>query len=732
MRKYLLIALLLLAAPLVAHANDNVQGWCEAGATLVVTQGLTSTTQVQGSFPQCTININVHGGGLATIYSDNNNTVLGNPFVAQTNGQWIAYAAQGRYDITMSGGGLLGPVTYTDVVLFDPAQFGGIQCVLASTSFPTFTANTCSLFSMTLTSNVTASNLTGGVAGQAITISLCQNSTGGYMFVWPAAFYNPPNPSTIALSCGQYSFVWLADGLWHSTAVGGQVATPIVDNIIYIDGNVYPATGAGLALAYAACLSNGCHIIAGSDIVVSSPQTLQLTAGKPLFLDFAGRNMYCSNSSGACLEILKPDTAPRDPFEMANGIVSYTGSAAGVIGIQIAGNSGFTGGVSNGYIHGMAINNFSTSASVGLDLNWVDDFHLDSMSYQGNTLALRLDLNTNQVQFSNNWFQSNVNAILGVDASGITFEDSLIQSNTGTTPVVISAVTTNIEAWKFKHSFFENNGDTTSATRQISFQPSTGKFILHTELDNNILNGGANVSSGSYVFGESGGGTALGLSLRHNTYFTATNFFSGANFIPGIGISSDNDPVTNADVALAPWLFPGCQPYTGIGFNSLTAGKVFQIFGGYSGELNNALNFYDCTDSVNMLSLTPTAFVAPVALQSKRYYGNKGTALMNGDGTLTGWGSGASLYLNGYDSEFNFEIATSSVNAPSTNPTMTLTFADGAWSDAFPICVVGNAGSAVAEVWSIQAFSTTSITIEYFGTPSISNLYEGNVICQGQ
>ena len=102
-----------------ARANQNAQGWCEDGNQSVVTSGLVSTTLIQRSFPQCTVTVYVHGGGLATIYSDNSSTPLANPFTATTNGQWLFYAADGRYDITMSGAGFPSPVTYSDVILFD-------------------------------------------------------------------------------------------------------------------------------------------------------------------------------------------------------------------------------------------------------------------------------------------------------------------------------------------------------------------------------------------------------------------------------------------------------------------------------------------------------------------------------------------------------------------------------------------------------------------------------------
>ena len=126
MRRLLQFALLaltsLLILPLSARANEAVNGWCQDGAIPVITSGLTSTTLVQGSFPQCTVTVYIHGTmNLATLYSDNNSppTPLSNPFTADTNGQWLFYSAVGRYDIVLSNGGIPTPITLSDVVLFD-------------------------------------------------------------------------------------------------------------------------------------------------------------------------------------------------------------------------------------------------------------------------------------------------------------------------------------------------------------------------------------------------------------------------------------------------------------------------------------------------------------------------------------------------------------------------------------------------------------------------------------
>ena len=113
----LIFVFILLCAPL--FAMQHIQGYCEQGGQVVTTYGMDSTTKVQRSYPQCTISVAVHGGGVATIASDNTGSPLANPFTADTTGHWDFYAKNGRYDITLSGAGISSPFTIWDLSAFD-------------------------------------------------------------------------------------------------------------------------------------------------------------------------------------------------------------------------------------------------------------------------------------------------------------------------------------------------------------------------------------------------------------------------------------------------------------------------------------------------------------------------------------------------------------------------------------------------------------------------------------
>jgi hypothetical protein len=122
-----LAQIVLMTAPATFAAGmQPANGWCMQGNQGIYAPsaaGAASTQrQMQRSYPNCTVKIFDAGtSNLSTIFSNNNNppTALGNPFQATSNGFWQFYAANGRYTVQISGGGLAAPVTIGDVELFD-------------------------------------------------------------------------------------------------------------------------------------------------------------------------------------------------------------------------------------------------------------------------------------------------------------------------------------------------------------------------------------------------------------------------------------------------------------------------------------------------------------------------------------------------------------------------------------------------------------------------------------
>ena len=113
------LLLALLCGSLPALAMQNYQNWCQTGATPARTQGMQSTNTLQASYPKCTVTVYLAGTqNLATLYVDGSSDPLSNPFTATSIGSYQFYAADGCYDVSMSGGlngGFPAPVTLPNV-----------------------------------------------------------------------------------------------------------------------------------------------------------------------------------------------------------------------------------------------------------------------------------------------------------------------------------------------------------------------------------------------------------------------------------------------------------------------------------------------------------------------------------------------------------------------------------------------------------------------------------------
>lgn len=107
--------------------DGRLSGWCELGGQTVSVSGLpVSTTKVQRSYPACTVTVyNADTLTLATIYSTTSSTPLANPFTASSNGYWFFYAADGYYDVKITGGGLSAPFTFGHLNINTSSGGGG-------------------------------------------------------------------------------------------------------------------------------------------------------------------------------------------------------------------------------------------------------------------------------------------------------------------------------------------------------------------------------------------------------------------------------------------------------------------------------------------------------------------------------------------------------------------------------------------------------------------------------
>jgi predicted aconitase with swiveling domain len=226
-----LLVLVLLASP--AFCRSKLQGWCEAGNVSVSIAGTigSGSQKFQQSYPSCTVTVYATATvNMINIYADNNGTVKANPFTASSDGTWFFYADNQRVDVKFSGGGISSPFTLSDFMLSDAAQLTTTLNAMAFNATPTFAAATNSIFTMTLTGNVTASTITGSSSGQIIEFSLCQDGTGGRTFAWPASFLRPPTIASGANACTDASFFY--DGTnWRDFGATGDTLAPTTAGI---------------------------------------------------------------------------------------------------------------------------------------------------------------------------------------------------------------------------------------------------------------------------------------------------------------------------------------------------------------------------------------------------------------------------------------------------------------------------------------------------------------------
>lgn len=92
------------------------------------------------------------------------------------------------------------------------------------TSTPTFNSATSTYFSITLTGNVTSSTISNASDGRIIYFNICQDSTGGRTFTWPATVLRPSQITLIASACTNVQFLY--DGTnWRQVAASGDSST---------------------------------------------------------------------------------------------------------------------------------------------------------------------------------------------------------------------------------------------------------------------------------------------------------------------------------------------------------------------------------------------------------------------------------------------------------------------------------------------------------------------------
>lgn len=169
-----------LLAGAASAQTGAVNGYCTLGGAHTTVSGLASANFHQGIIPKCTVTVYLTGTTTpATLYSNQFNAPLANPFTANADGSWLFFMAMGQgVDVQMSGG--VGPNTY-------PAPVAYTDVLVGSTTANVYSAIGVLPVSNGGTGSATASLLLGNPVGNQIAIqpagtTLAVNSLNGAQF----------------------------------------------------------------------------------------------------------------------------------------------------------------------------------------------------------------------------------------------------------------------------------------------------------------------------------------------------------------------------------------------------------------------------------------------------------------------------------------------------------------------------------------------------------------------
>lgn len=173
-----LLGALCLWTPSASAQAQRAFGFCQTGAIIGLVSGLSVAPDIQASYPGCTVTVNITGGGSATLYSDSALSVpLANPFTASlTTGYWFFYAANGHYDVQLSGAGFPSPITLGDYGLGLGGGSGGLS---GMTTGQVPIAATASTVTSSKAIQGTDTNLLSSGTISGTSALLCTDASGG-------------------------------------------------------------------------------------------------------------------------------------------------------------------------------------------------------------------------------------------------------------------------------------------------------------------------------------------------------------------------------------------------------------------------------------------------------------------------------------------------------------------------------------------------------------------------
>ena len=168
----------------------------------------------------------------------------------------------------------------------------------------------------------------------------------------------------------------------------------------------------------------------------------------------------------------------------------------------------------------------------------------------------------------------------------------------------------------------------------------------------------------------------------------------------------------------------------------ITSGTVALARGGTAADLSatggaTKILAQDAAHAISARDLVAADIPNLVDVRYRRGYGTTGTATQNSDYGLSGWGSGASVAVlaGSYDGQGTFTVTCGT--SPTSNPTITLTFADGAWDSAPFALAVQNGGTGLVAWIAAYDVGTTYVRFQYIGTPAAGFTYRITYMLRG-
>lgn len=321
-------------------------------------------------------------------------------------------------------------------------------------------------------------------------------------------------------------------GIATSKDIGGPLTEYFAD--AYVTGS----QTAGIQEAYNACQASlfsptGCKIMYASDeAITAGGGTITIAAGKPVYIDLNGHTLTCTlAASGDCLLIDDDSNYNGTPAFIENGMILGSGSTTGVVGLHVKNTD---------YVHvkGMTFSGFSTSGSVGLELDaaLVGSVEHNAFSHNYTNLLLTNGANVNTI--SDNGFSTSTNLAVNIQASGqVTLKTNDFEGNTGKYLIQVDATLGNIVNFLFTDAnHTESNGDGTATSATFNFVTPVGAFIINSKIDGNFFDGQSAANGYAYNFSTTGYPNIL--MIRSNNYYI------------GYANADNNHPTGNSDYCL--------------------------------------------------------------------------------------------------------------------------------------------------------------------------------------